>query len=157
MGKPFVPERPKYKYKRGWGHEGLSPQTVVCSWTMAFQDMNGKPTELNFDLFNDDAPLSIGMDVQRFCKTNFIDEPPILTIRRPIDTEPRTVQLYLSGDSPLQLRRRVLIVPTVCTMLTKPTMHLRPKHWQNAYTDLHMLHVMSWLIYAKGQDKEVAK
>lgn len=127
MGIPFRPEKAKRRYQRGWGHQGLGLQRVVCSWTVSFQDRNGKSTDLHFDLFSDGSPLFIGMDLQQFSSTNFIDGPPTLTIMRPTDTEERVVQLYLSGNSPFDLRKRVLIVPTVHTMLTKRSIELRPR------------------------------
>lgn len=40
----IVPERRRYKSERGWDHKRLSPQTVICSWTLKFQDGDGKPT-----------------------------------------------------------------------------------------------------------------
>lgn len=67
---------PRNIYRRGWGCEGLEPTTVICSWTLTLQDLEGKVTHVTFDLFDDDSPLIIGLYVTKYGRTDFLSDPP---------------------------------------------------------------------------------
>lgn len=58
---------------------------VMCSWLLTVQDLQGRPVLFRFDLFDDCSPLILGLDVKQYAKTDFIFDPPCLTIRRPTD------------------------------------------------------------------------
>ena len=56
-------EMPSFYYRRGWGNKAaLGAKPGVCSWTLTIADRHGKQTSFTFDLFDDDSPLSIGLD-----------------------------------------------------------------------------------------------
>lgn len=77
---------------------------------LTVQDIHGRPIAFRFDLFDDDWPLILGLDVKRYTKTEFMVDPPLITIRRPSDTSSRVLPIYLRRLSDLKLRALVDVV-----------------------------------------------
>lgn len=122
LGTQFQAERSKSQYRRGWGNEALNSRPIMCAWTLTVQDLNGRPTDLIFDLTDDQAPLIMGLDLQQFSKRSFIDYRPTMEIKRPNDSSPRSPPIYVRNEDPLNLRAYVDIIglmpSSVGTLLT---------------------------------------
>lgn len=114
----FRAERPRRQYNRGWGVKGLDAHPVICAWTLTIQDVNGRPTNLFFDLTDDESPLTIGLDVQQYSQRSYVKPNSSITFMRPNDRHPRTLPVYIRGDDPLRLRAHVDIVGLMPTSLS---------------------------------------
>lgn len=100
---------------------------VICSWTLALQDMNGHPTFLSFDLFDDNSPLIIGLDVSRYATTDFLSDSPRISFRRPSDNETRIFPIYIRSESSICARAYIdLIFTTSRTLLATTKTVERP-------------------------------
>lgn len=125
FGIKFKPNRPTRIYRRGWGHELLNAMTVVCSWTLPIQDIKNTHAEFTFDFVDDDYPLNVGLDVSHYSMTKVISEQPTLTLKRPPDVSERQFEIYLTGESSLDRRSRIAIIPSVRALMTNRAGMLR--------------------------------
>lgn len=64
LGRNVELEDPRAIYRRGWGPDALSAVRVIASWTLSIQGMNRQPTLLNFDVIDENYPITIGMDLE---------------------------------------------------------------------------------------------
>lgn len=78
---------------------------------MALQDAQENTTCLTFDQFGEDSPMVIGLDEMRYDSFNFLSDPPMLTLNRPSDSEPRLIRLYIIKSSRASSRPYEQIVP----------------------------------------------
>lgn len=125
-------------YSRGWGDRSLDAQHVICSWTVIVQDLNNNPVSLTFDLTNDDAPITIGLDVQQFSKRDFCIPEPFLTIHHPQDSNPKSLPIYVKGRNSLTKRAYLDLIgltptsgaltATVSGLTIRPTTMARRLH-----------------------------
>lgn len=82
----------------GWGEDCLGAKPIVCSWTLTIHDVTGKPTALTFDLVQGNSPLIVGMDVRAYCNTYNLGDQKYISLKRPTDTQQRTLFTYLVPD-----------------------------------------------------------
>lgn len=106
----------------GWGMECANGKPVIGKWWMRIMDINGKPTELPFDVVEGRSPLILGLDVEKFSNSHNIGCPKSITIMRPtIDKEPRKFFTYIGQDQTGSERKRLEILPhdksTVTTLM----------------------------------------
>lgn len=121
----FQPERPRSRYHRGWGNECIKPKPVLCSWSVSFKDIHNQPIELTFDLFDDESPLTIGLDIRRYSVTDMTSKPATMTIKRPEDSKPRTVEVYVTS-SRYNSRAHMRITYMMKSLLSANSQHIRP-------------------------------
>lgn len=87
---------------------GLAPQIFgtrnakpsylfICSWTTITQNMVNKAVALTFDLADDDAQLSIGLDVQQYSKRDFTAQKPVIMFLRNQETSMISLPIYTQG------------------------------------------------------------
>lgn len=114
IGRPVKIEKARSDYRRGWGPYGSDSMPIIGLWSITIQDINDKPTTLDFDVTDDDSPITVGMDVQRYCVTDNLSTPRRVVMKRPRDTDRRTLNTYISGFSPLEHRLRLEITPIPC-------------------------------------------
>lgn len=79
----------------------------MCSWSLTVQDNDGNPTTFDFDLFRDDSPLIIGLDLRRYSDTENMGSVKLIRIKRPTDGLVRTFDTYMSGTGELDKRLRI--------------------------------------------------
>lgn len=117
------------KFSRGWGGKALGSKPVRCRWTLFIQDLNGLPTSIPFDLFEDDSELAIGLNDKAFSSTNLLTAPPKLTLSRPQDDGSRVLSVYLDGVDPFKARLRldVTLLPRLSRALIATPLLLRPR------------------------------
>ena len=103
----------RFYYRRGWGDKSLGAKPVVCSWTLNIADLRGNPTTLTFELFDEDSPLSVGLNDKQCSVTDLLSATPTLTLARPQDRMHRTIPIYLDDvgteGTHGQLKRRLLL------------------------------------------------
>lgn len=124
---PFEAFRPKKVYYRGWGHKCIKAIPIVCIWTLHVQDLQNQATELTFDLVDDDFPLTIGMDIRRYCVTDLRAKPPRIYLKRPTDTKERVFEVYLTTRTDLDVRARLSIIPTASALMTTGCSGMKPR------------------------------
>lgn len=88
----------------------LNPSPVVCSWTLFVQDSSYGPISLTFNFTNDNAPLTIGLEFQRYSIRDFACTRPSITLKRPLDSSPRTLPVHIRGGGPLDMRAYVDVI-----------------------------------------------
>lgn len=88
----------------------VSPYPIMCSWTISMQDIYDKPMTLTFGLTNDNAPLNIGLGVQRYSKPDFTSRSFTFTFLRPPAEYSPSLPIYINRDDPLNIRAYVDIV-----------------------------------------------
>lgn len=74
-------------YKRGWGFECKGPSTVICSWSITELDAKGRRTTMDFDLFDDDSPILIGLYIKEYSNTEEMHEEMTCKFRRPLEKQ----------------------------------------------------------------------
>lgn len=130
LGIEFIPEPPRDRYSRGWGNSALNSLPIICSWSLQFQDIQNSPVRMTFDLANDDSPLIIGMDVQQFASSNFLDNISTFKIRRPQDNIVKILPVYISGRNKFNKRAYLDIIGLVrkanTLMATNRGSYIRP-------------------------------
>lgn len=109
IGINFEPDAPRANYYRGWGHEMLKQYPIICSWTIIIQDIDNKPVALTFDLTNDDAPLTVGLDVQQYLQRDFTKRDAYITILRPQDVSSRSLLIH-TQDEGLKKRAHIDLI-----------------------------------------------
>lgn len=118
---------PEFYYSRGWGCQGLGASPVICCWTIAVQDINGRVTYITFDLFDDDSPLIIGLDLIRYGISDFVSVQLTLTFKRPTDDHMRCLPIYITSPNSVQARAHVeLLFNTSCTLMATGSNFSRP-------------------------------
>lgn len=108
LGISFEVDPPRHIYARGWGFDCLNSHPVVCSWSIIVQDLNDRPIEITFDLFDDSSPLVIGLDLKQYTTTDNFNFR--LIIKRPTDKEERTLRTYMTNNSLTDCRIRAELV-----------------------------------------------
>lgn len=73
----------------------LNSYPVICSWTEIIRDVTNNPGPLTIDLTNDDAPLSIWLDVKQYSKRDFTKADLIITIQRMEYISSRSLDIYV--------------------------------------------------------------
>lgn len=63
------------------------------------QDVDNRTMAFTFDLTTDDAPLTVGLDIQQFSSRDFAAASPTITFNLPHATMPRTFPIYITGDN----------------------------------------------------------
>lgn len=86
LGISFKVRESDKRYDRGWGFEGLGSLPVACSWSITIQEVQGLPTTFDFDLFEDNSPLIIGLDLKRYSNTENFSHDRMFKFRRRHDT-----------------------------------------------------------------------
>lgn len=76
------------------------------------QYLNGHPTFLTFDLFDDASPLIIEVEKSLYESTDFLAHPPVLTFRRPTDNGTRRLPIYISSSVPIRARAYINVLFT---------------------------------------------
>lgn len=73
LGIRFMARRPRVIYKQAWGTNAVNASKNMCKLTLMTQDINGRPTLISFGLTEDDSPLIVGLDLQKYSKRSFVD------------------------------------------------------------------------------------
>lgn len=107
LGIDFHPDPPRACNSRGCGHMMLDSSLIICSWTLFVQDLSSQPVDLTFDLTDDESSITIGLNTQRYSKSNFVSAQPIFNLMKPQDRSPRTLPLYISMNDPRNIRARL--------------------------------------------------
>lgn len=115
LGIPLVLDPPRDNYLHGWGDECLGAKPIVRSWTLTVHDVTEKPTALTFDLVQGSSPLIVGMDVRAYCNTYNLGSQRYILMKRPTDTEKRTLFTYIVPDDK---RLRLDIAPHPRSVVT---------------------------------------
>lgn len=113
LGIAFDVRRPDKLYERGWGFQCQGASPIACSWSITVQDLAGSPTTFDFDLFRDDSPLIIGLDLRIHSNTENMGTGRAFKFKRPTDSDVRMFQTYVSGEHDLDKRLRVNLCSTV--------------------------------------------
>lgn len=113
LGIPFKIRRPDKYYERGWGFQCQNSSVIACSWSITLQDISGRPTTFDFDLFRDESQLIIGLDLKAYSNTENMGMERLFKFKRPTDSEVRTFRTYMSGTSELNNRLRVELCPAL--------------------------------------------
>lgn len=95
LGITFNLELAQRSYSRGWGNKALDAKPTLCSWTLSLLDINEEPTDIVFDLFDDNSPLAVGLDDKNFSETDLLSKPPVLTLALPPDDGIRVLPIYI--------------------------------------------------------------
>lgn len=133
----FESYRRRDNYQRGWGHECMGAKPIVSSWTLCLQDLHNHPVELAFDLFDEESPFAVEMDIRRYSITEYVTKPATLTIKLPTDTGSKVMQLYVSEKPKYDARARVVIVPAIGELMPITFAETIPKtvaKWLNRLT-----------------------
>jgi len=101
-------EPPREKYYHGWGEKCLGAKLTICSWTLTFPDITGRPTSFTFDLVSGESPLILGQEVRQYCNTFNLSEQKYICMQRPTDKQERYVFTYLV---PTDSRLRIDLAP----------------------------------------------
>lgn len=88
---------------------------IVAAWSLIMQDLDSKLTELLLNGANEDDQISIGMDIKSFSITKNVSKPPMLLIKRLEDKNVRMLQTYITKESELNTRVKLLVVPIIAT------------------------------------------
>lgn len=87
--RPVVLTEPRNTYTRGRGPQASDAMPIIAGWSITIRDMNNRPITIDFDVTNDNSPITIGIDIQWFCITDNISKPSRLILNHPRDTKPR--------------------------------------------------------------------
>lgn len=112
LDRDVILDKPRARYRRGWGPAASDSAEIVASWCLYLQDMKQKTVAIIFDVTEDNSPVVIGMDIKKFSKTDNLSNPPHMMIRRPEDKGKRFLETYIKEDDPLKTRLRLLVTPT---------------------------------------------
>lgn len=85
---------------------------IIALWTLSIQRMNMNPTLSKFDVMDDDSPITIVMEVNKYYITDNRAEPRKSTMK-PSDKTKRVFQSFLADLFSLMARLRLLVVANV--------------------------------------------
>lgn len=97
LGIPLDFHPPTAHYCLRWCINGHASLPALCSWTLCTQDLHGRVTHLTVDLFDDDSPLLVGIDVHEYSAINFTIDPAIILFKEPTEDEQRCFPIYIRG------------------------------------------------------------
>lgn len=89
LGITFEPKGPRAEYSRGWGHLLLDLMPIICSRALMFQDLINKSVANIFGLTDDNAPSTMGLDLEQFSKRDFTNPTQFICFNQPQDKEAR--------------------------------------------------------------------
>lgn len=64
-------DEPRAVYHRGWEPNAAK---FIASWSLSIQDLNNLAVTLTFDFMDDNLPITMGMDLERFSITDNTSE-----------------------------------------------------------------------------------
>lgn len=99
LGTSFRARRPDRIYERGWGVQCQGAPQIICSWSVTIQADRGIPTTFDFDHFNDESPLIVGLDLSQYSDTDNMGSESCIRIKRHTDSITRILKTYMSGGS----------------------------------------------------------
>ena len=111
LGRELVLDPPREEYYHSWGSIGADPKPIVAAWSMVVNDVENRPTVIEFDLVRGESPLIMGLDIKRYADTVNSDSPSWIRFKRPCDTRERKFFTYIDNDETGNRRLRIEIVP----------------------------------------------
>lgn len=71
FGETKLPKKARTTYYKDWRREMLNVFVIVSSRTIMIQDLDKKTMSFTFTLTTDDAPLAVGLGVQKVSSQRF--------------------------------------------------------------------------------------
>lgn len=94
LGRRFVVEQSNRQCRRGWGCNALDLQPIIFSWSLTVQDIYNSPATIAFDFTDNDSPLIIRLNIQKFSRRSFLKSLPTVEFQRPNDGFLRFLPIY---------------------------------------------------------------
>lgn len=116
-------EKPRMNYKHGWGNNCSDAKSVIGTWYLKIQYVNGNPTTIPFDVIPGSSPMLVGLEIEKYSDSITSSTPHTITFQRPSeDSKPRKFYTYHDKDETGCERKWIDIIPheksTVNTLLT---------------------------------------
>lgn len=98
---------PSQNYEHSWAQDCHDARRIFVSRKSTSTDRTHSPTTLTLDLFREESPLIVGLDVTQHANLINLSNPGYIDIKRPCDSRTLSMYTYISADMPIYTTRRL--------------------------------------------------
>lgn len=98
LGIGFETDPPPPDYHWAWERNFDNAERVIESGTLTIQYIQDETTNITFDLTNEDAPLTVGLDIQIHAIIDIISSPTNIQIQKKTSSKKRIINTYISSQ-----------------------------------------------------------
>lgn len=107
---------PHSHYTLVWVPNAAEATPISASWSLNLQDTENQSVTPSFEVTNNDSQITVGIAVKSHSITNNMSQPNKITIKRPSDKVPGTLDTYRSRNKPLEIIQKVLVAPIMAIL-----------------------------------------